>query len=230
MIAKREGKLTGWKHYFPGVASSLEQAVIPWQFSKQKRVNMDSRCEARVPEWWLWLPTSGLCSFEWASLLGNNGSNWKKSQESSLKAREVHFHRTWKSIGQFVGPLLKPSWGALCPYPPLWDTGAEESGCWGWQMDQCPVLGHFTGKTSPAGCSGREESQLALLRRETLRTVPGAKNNWVGPGARVWGYSTFPVPVQFTPVPQRNSPECILVYTFKFISPSFWRFAFQELL
>lgn len=162
MIAKREGKLTGRKHYFPGVASSLEQAVIPWQFSKQKRVNMDSGCEARVPEWWLWLPTSGLCSFEWASLLGNNGRNWKKSQESSLKAREVHFHRTWKSIRQFVGPLLKPSWGALCPHPPLWDRGR---GVWllGLADGPVPSVGALHWKNQPSWLlrQGREPAGSA---------------------------------------------------------------------
>lgn len=164
----------------------------------------------------------------------NERLSWETTVVIEKNPRNLHWRlEKFISIGPgrhktICWPLLKPSWGALCPHPPL--PGAEESGCWGWQMDQCPVLGHFTGKTSPAGCSGREESQLALLRRETLRTVPGAKNNWVGPGARVWAYSTFPVPVQFTPVPQRNSPERILVYTFKFISPSFWRLAFQELL
>lgn len=92
--------------------------------------------------------------------------------------------------------------------------------CWGTPLEKPAQLVAQTGKRASWLCSGGRHSEQCQ----------GLKTTEWGQGLEL-GYSTLSVPVQFTPVPQRKSPEHILVYTFKFISPSFWRLlSFQELL
>lgn len=67
------------------------------------------------------------CS-QWETIIA---VSWKKSLLSSRKPWEVPFLMVWKSIGNLVGSLLKPSWVPLSLHHPL----SERAG-WGWQMDQ----------------------------------------------------------------------------------------------
>lgn len=163
ITAKREGKLTGRRLFFcPRVASSIDQAVLTWQVSKTKE-NMGSGCEVRIPKWWLWLPTGGLCSFERVPLLENNSSkNLQKKKIPKNKSQtqkpldlkiftaltEALFPRTWKtgcwSSSEVQLRLFLPSW---CPV-----RHRAELGCPGLAHGPVPSAGGLTGTTSPAGC------------------------------------------------------------------------------
>lgn len=129
------------------------------------------------------------CS-QWETIIA---VSWKKSLLSSRKPWEVPFLMVWKSIGNLVGSLLKPSWVPLSLHHPL----SERAG-WGWQMDQAG---------SPA-----------QHRKAGWCCLGGTKSS-----IRGWGYSTFSVPGPALSVSLPSSTSLLFVYTFRFVSLSSWR-------
>lgn len=133
----------------------------------------------------------GLCSFEQASLLGNNCSTELKTKLNPgiftvlTEASRGSFLRTWKSTRNVVGPILNPSWGTLCLHHPLPDTWAEE-------------LGLTAGPVPRAGMLPWNDRPSGLLQREALETVLAAKINWAG--ARGWSGATAPSPCLSCPL------------------------------